>query len=80
MIDWFDLLVVQWTLKSLLKNHSLKHQCGYYYPQIITFLGDGLLRDPGVGPGQTAVSVFRVLVFGVAVIDFIAHDVRVFYK
>ena len=38
MIDWFDLLVVQWTLKSLLKNHSLKHQCGYYYPQIITFL------------------------------------------
>ena len=38
MIDWFDLLVVQWTLKSLLKNHSLKHQYGYYYPQIITFL------------------------------------------
>ena len=24
MIDWFDLLAVQWTLKSLLQNHSSK--------------------------------------------------------
>ena len=25
-IDWFDLLAVQWTLKSLLQHHSSKHQ------------------------------------------------------
>ena len=25
-IDWFDLLAVQWTLKSLLQHHNLKHQ------------------------------------------------------
>ena len=24
--DWFDLLAVQWTLKSLLQHHSSKHQ------------------------------------------------------
>ena len=25
-MDWLDLLAVQWTLKSLLQHHSLKHQ------------------------------------------------------
>ena len=25
-MDWLDLLAVQWTLKSLLQNHSSKHQ------------------------------------------------------
>ena len=25
-MDWFDLLVVQWTVKSLLQHHSSKHQ------------------------------------------------------
>ena len=25
-IDWFDLLIVQWTLRSLLQHHSLKNE------------------------------------------------------
>ena len=30
-MDWFDLLAVQWTLKSLLQHHSSKHQ--FFSPQ-----------------------------------------------
>ena len=36
-IDWFDLLAVQWTLKSLLQHHSSKasiFQCSAYAPTI----------------------------------------------
>ena len=33
-IDWFDLLAVQGTLKSLLQHHNLKHQCFSAQPSL----------------------------------------------
>ena len=35
-IDWFDLLAVQWTLRSLLQHHSLKVLCLLFGPSLTT--------------------------------------------
>ena len=37
-IDWFDLLVVQWTFKSLLQHHSLKVSI---FLHSASFIGEG---------------------------------------
>ena len=39
-IDWFDLLAVQGTLKSLLQNHSLKASILFYHPALTFHIHD----------------------------------------
>ena len=39
-IDWFDLLAVQGTLKSLLQHHNSKHQCSTFFMVQITSIYD----------------------------------------
>ncbi|CAI9178715.1 unnamed protein product [Rangifer tarandus platyrhynchus] len=51
-IDWFDLLAVQGTLKSLLQHHSWKASilwCSAFIVQLSHpyVIGDGLLEVPG---------------------------------
>ena len=42
-IDWFDLLAIQKTLKSLLQHHSSKHQSFGTQPTLLLLLAAGLL-------------------------------------
>ena len=56
-IDWFDLLAVQWTLKSLLQHHSSKASILWHSPFFMV-----QLSHPYVTPGKTIALIGRTFV------------------
>ena len=56
-IDWFDLLAVQWTLKSLLQHHSLKTSILQYLAFFMIHLS-----HPYMATGKTTVLTIHILV------------------
>ena len=56
-IDWFDLLAVQWTLKSLLQHHSSKASILWHSPFFMV-----QLSHPYVTPGKTIALTGRTFV------------------